>query len=265
MMSMGHSVFGTAQWKAGCFAAAGLLASALAPQWASADTISPPIDGTGSASVQYGSAIDYESTGLPLVAKEGTDIVSVYGTPDPHMSASISGDGGNSVGHGIFNYYFNVVPDPGTSLPNDMTVDIATNMKTTAGIGAPGGTGQADAYLWGTTGLLEHVCTGCTNATTSSYSGKLLFEFDPLNDPQHIELSMDLYSFGAGSFATASIDPVITIDSALTPNADKYHLVFSSNISNAPIPATLPLFVSGLGILGYVARRKKRAQATAAA
>jgi hypothetical protein len=40
---------------------------------------------------------------------------------------------------------------------------------------------------------------------------------------------------------------------------------FTVQIGPTPLPATLPLFAGGLGFVGYLTRRKKRAQALAAA
>lgn len=61
-----------------------------------------------------------------------------------------------------------------------------------------------------------------------------------------------------------TLDPYISIvDPQL---ASQYRIVFSegvvngSPLSEVPLPAALPLFAAGLGVVGFVARRKKRAQ-----
>jgi hypothetical protein len=50
---------------------------------------------------------------------------------------------------------------------------------------------------------------------------------------------------------------------------DPDHSVWGTNTSDVasatPLPAALPLFAGGLGFVGYLTRRKKRAQAVAAA
>ena len=44
-----------------------------------------------------------------------------------------------------------------------------------------------------------------------------------------------------------------------------FQIATLSSVSATPLPATLPLFAGGLGFIGYLTRRKKRAQAVAAA
>jgi hypothetical protein len=68
--------------------------------------------------------------------------------------------------------------------------------------------------------------------------------------------------------ATAYVDPYFYIPSDV-PNADLYTIVVSPGIGNSPIPATpipatLPLFSSGLGALGLLGWRKKRKLAAGA-
>jgi hypothetical protein len=52
---------------------------------------------------------------------------------------------------------------------------------------------------------------------------------------------------------SAYVDPIIEIDPDFA-NASGYSLVFSTGIGNGvtPIPATLPLFATGLGALGVL-------------
>ena len=63
----------------------------------------------------------------------------------------------------------------------------------------------------------------------------------------------------ANLIATASIDPSFQL---LPAFANDYSIVFSDGIGDAagaatPLPATLPLFAGGLGLLGYLTRRKR--------
>jgi len=59
-----------------------------------------------------------------------------------------------------------------------------------------------------------------------------------------------------GNEANAFIDPYFTVPTG-------YSILTSSNIGNTlaatPIPAALPLFASGLGALGFLGRRRKKA------
>jgi hypothetical protein len=63
-----------------------------------------------------------------------------------------------------------------------------------------------------------------------------------------------------GNFlATAFVDPYFTVP-------DGYSILTSPGIGNSlaavtPIPAALPLFATGLGVLGLLSRRRKKAAA----
>src|SRR5262249_16007384 len=64
------------------------------------------------------------------------------------------------------------------------------------------------------------------------------------------------------------IDPILTIDPAFA-RAAEFSLVFSDGVGNTlaatPIPAALPLFGTGVGLVGFVGWwRKKRGAAAAA-
>jgi hypothetical protein len=61
--------------------------------------------------------------------------------------------------------------------------------------------------------------------------------------------------------ASTSIDPMFTIDPSFAYAGD-YQLLFSpgiqNDVSNTPLPATLPLFAGGLGAMGLFGWRSKR-------
>jgi hypothetical protein len=57
--------------------------------------------------------------------------------------------------------------------------------------------------------------------------------------------------------ASVTIDPTITLDPSVLDPED-YAIVFSPGVNNTPLPATLPLFAGGLGMIGLIAGRKKR-------
>jgi hypothetical protein len=83
--------------------------------------------------------------------------------------------------------------------------------------------------------------------------------------------SSDPAATGGSASILASLDPTFAIASGVA-NADQYSFVFSDGIGNAsppvsntPVPAALPLFVSGLGLFGlFGVRRNRRGAATPA-
>ena len=75
------------------------------------------------------------------------------------------------------------------------------------------------------------------------------------------EVAMTTLASSGGGTGTAFLDPFFSVGSG-------YQLTFSAGIGNAaavtPIPAALPLFASGLGGLGLVGWRRRKAAAIAA-
>ena len=65
-----------------------------------------------------------------------------------------------------------------------------------------------------------------------------------------------------GGTAHAFVDPILTIDPIFAANNPGYTLVFSEGIGNNPIspvpePSSFVLMLSGIGAMGYVARRRQ--------
>jgi hypothetical protein len=65
-----------------------------------------------------------------------------------------------------------------------------------------------------------------------------------------------------GGTAHAFLDPILTIDPIFAANNPGYTLVFSEGIGNNPIspvpePSSFVLMLSGIGAMGYVARRRQ--------
>ena len=110
---------------------------------------------------------------------------------------------------------------------------------------------------------------------SNSFSVNGTFDFDT-NTPYQVFMSVsastDLNEQStttalADLIATASIDPSFQL---LPAFANDYSIVFSDGIGDAaaaatPLPATLPLFAGGLGLLGYLTRRKRSAKQALAA
>ena len=104
---------------------------------------------------------------------------------------------------------------------------------------------------------------------SNSFSVNGTFDFDT-NTPYEVFMSVSASTSLneqstttalADLIATASIDPSFQL---LPEFANDYSIVFSDGIGDAaattPLPASLPLFAGGLGLLGYLTRRKRAAK-----
>jgi hypothetical protein len=81
-----------------------------------------------------------------------------------------------------------------------------------------------------------------------------------ISDDEYIlQMDVSVISLGGDNVA-AVIDPIITIDPAF---ADDFHLIFSEGVGNSPeapavpSPGSLPLFASGLALMGWLVWRRK--------
>ena len=92
-------------------------------------------------------------------------------------------------------------------------------------------------------------------------SGTNLFQidFEAFDQASAPPLDLGTYAFNnvlIGSIALSGTEvPIDTVTFSYV----------TESFTATPLPATLPLFASGLGFVGYLTRRKKRAQALAAA
>jgi hypothetical protein len=121
----------------------------------------------------------------------------------------------------------------------------------------------------------------CSDAACSSTTGQVANIYDTLADftpggtyDYNLSFNMDsgvvyqvyLYVLAFGT-ASITLDPIFTIND---PNAQNYSLEFSKGIPNGtppsatPIPMTLPLLFSGLGVLGLLTWPGKKQKAIAA-
>jgi len=81
------------------------------------------------------------------------------------------------------------------------------------------------------------------------------------NSLYRVIMDTETFSQGNGGAASAHLDPFFSVPAGFT-------VLTSTGIGNAavattPIPAALPLFASGLGILGFIGRRRKTATVSA--
>jgi hypothetical protein len=78
-----------------------------------------------------------------------------------------------------------------------------------------------------------------------------------------VEMFIDAVVSNGNGTASATVDPRFTIDLPLA-DAAQFQLFFSDGVGNGapttatPLPATLPLFASGLGAIGLLGWRGKR-------
>jgi hypothetical protein len=103
------------------------------------------------------------------------------------------------------------------------------------------------------------------NGTLSSalYSTTIAYQSGPTTSPTYIIDDVDL---AAGTYSLDTyLGTCATGDCSGGTSTDPQYQVLFSPVSATPLPAALPLFASGLGIVGFVARRRKRKDAAAVA
>jgi len=211
--------------------------------------------------------ITQENTGTapgPVGATSGGASASVVTEPYVSLVANAANNSGSEA---TMTYYFGMSQETQDVY---VTVDIAVRLSTTASLGD---LAQASIRVSDNTGafsnwsIIQSVCSGSNLCSSGSFDAILQYTFHSA-DAQRLTLDVQTTSHGDNAWAYA--DPYITID----PNSqtgDAY-LVFSSDVANAlapsvgttPMPATLPLFVSGLGGFAFLARRRQQRESKAA-
>jgi hypothetical protein len=120
-------------------------------------------------------------------------------------------------------------------------------------------------------GLLDSVtCTVGTSACSQGFAGGTVsFQTGAIYTVQlGATLHAGLFSSPAAQslLIAAFIDPSFSV-AAGTLNANQYTFEYSpgllSNVAATPLPAAMPLFAGGLGVLGLFARRRKQKQPAA--
>jgi hypothetical protein len=101
--------------------------------------------------------------------------------------------------------------------------------------------------------------------------GTMLAGLNGMTVSQFLTLNETLLGGGSGIYTILDIDLLDdNLNTAFDPSsnfsfADAHLTVTNPNISATPLPATLPLFASGLGALGFFGWRRKRKNAAALA
>jgi len=211
----------------------------------------------------YTGYVQVSSTSTGLVT--GTNYASAPGavafySPIPFFAIETQAAGNGYVNGGptssafaTFTYYFAV---DGGIYNTPVNVFVHTDLLTQI---------SGDAYAYATIDVASSGATVCTDGTCGSGNGTYFSGAIPLtvlagNEYSvHFELEA-LATYGFAGTAFASADPYIYVDSN-DPNANQYSIVVSRGVSNVaatPLPAALPMFVSGLGALGLLSWRRNR-------
>lgn len=159
---------------------------------------------------------------------------------------------------GVLDYYFSVT---GGTTGTPVLVDVSVNLMTS------GSYGFSEIDVGGTA---ETVGTGYAS-TQFNGTFSLTFAVGDVVDVHFEVISESNTAFTDSSMASAT-DPLISIDSS-NPDSGQYCIAVSDGVGNGgscgasatPLPATLPLFASGLGALGLFGWRRKRKDAAALA
>jgi PEP-CTERM motif-containing protein len=198
----------------------------------------------------------------PVVSASGAGANSA--TPNPATGA-VSINAGGSAG---LIYYFTVSGAAGALNSVQVKVDVVLSTSIAGpvnGASASAGMSITDASPFPITSDGTNINIARTNG--GSFSGTIALLLTPGNIYQ-VDLTAAATGFGAGGSASAFADPHIYIDSPAL--AALYSIVVSDGVGNdplpgfggtpvvTPLPATLPLFATGLGALGLLCWRRKR-------
>jgi hypothetical protein len=185
-------------------------------------------------------------------------------TPTPSLSAngSASGDA-NAQAFLDYQYFIEVTGSSGT---------VPLTVNTT---GSATGGATATVLLQNNTTFFQPYSVFTSNGSTfvsnngvsQSFSGTSFNRSDVVsiaaNQVYEVAVALQLYASASNPSETGSVDPYFQV-----PNG--YSLLISSGVGNfpataTPLPGTLPLFVSGLGIIGFLAKSRKGSKRVLAA
>jgi hypothetical protein len=204
--------------------------------------------------------------------------VALNPAPFSSATATVSRLGGSGIGFAnasaIFYYNMKIAGPGGPFSPVQLNITAAGGTSSSLG-------GQAQASL--------RIGTGPNHAGVTSLDAMSIGGQPHAGLPGSFSISDAPYSFNTDvlyfitiyATAFAEVRPNSSFDSAtasafLDPifsfadpsDANRYELFFSPGVGNSletPIPAALPLFATGLGVLAFIARRRKQKLAALAA
>jgi len=196
----------------------------------------------------------------------GTGTINLNPSPNLRASASVTGVNQQLSTSVFLTYYFEV--SGATNQPLDVIISASASEsppKTGAGF-ANSATLKFGVPNLPTTIIARACAPGISGCPASSFS---IAQVETVTTNTVYEIDMLLgaaattFPGGTTDSATASMDPIVSFRDPT--NASQFQLLFSDGIGNSsaatPLPAAFPLFVSGVGVLGFLGWRRKRKQA----
>ena len=203
-------------------------------------------------------------SGPPVGTANTTSTIGFIGSPVASVSArgSVLVDGSgtsiNAGGTAVLSYTFFVQgpAGPANSVPVGFDILVGTIVGGTASATASINVGGPDASF------------NLARTNGDGFEGEIVLNLTPGNTYE-VDLSAGASAFGQSS-GFALVDPHIFIDNPAL--ASIYSIVLPDGVGNdlppgfggtpsaVPLPATLPLFATGLGALGLLGWRRRKAQ-----
>jgi hypothetical protein len=183
--------------------------------------------------------------------------VTITGFPAIAVSGSSANNTTFASASGNLTFYFELVANPdyggsATGIPILLDGTSSQSLKGSAG---------SDSTSVGMTIEVKNGSSGSLFDLDTSNNGVFNGNFDIASGVEYeVDMSASVSAHGTSS-AGASIDPMLTVDPSFF-DANDLNFVFSNGISNGvsstPLPAALPLFAGGLGVIGLFGRRRNR-------
>jgi hypothetical protein len=174
----------------------------------------------------------------------------------PTFTASASGVGGSGTtsdvyfeitgGTGSVQALYSATASTSATGPTDANKD-APHASVTYNINGPAGTAPLVQ-------LLAQTGYGST-AGPSSFSAQNLSVTLQAGTVYNEEMATGVAGYAAGDSGNASLDPSVSLTSAEITQG--YSIIYGSNVSTVPLPATACLLLSGLAGLGLLGRRRQ--------
>lgn len=197
----------------------------------------------------------------------GSSSATATASPNPNPDVSVEasvGKEGEALALAEMTYYFIPTYATGqTGLPVDAIINLSGSI--TQSITSSLNGANVEFGVPGNESYLAHIYCGEFNCNGTSFN--IAMPETLLTGTQYlltivVQISADTLvegSSGTSDSQSGSVDPFIAF--APTFDSTGFQLNFSPGISNdpsTPLPATLPLFASGLGALGLLSWRRKR-------